>query len=127
MNEPKQHHQKLTGLNRIKCAFFNSISGLVYAWSESAFKAECLLLLVAVPAAMVIGKDWRDVALLIGLVVFVMIVELLNSAIESCVDRVGLEWNELSRRSKDLGSAAVFMSLLLCCCVWGAFIYEALR
>jgi diacylglycerol kinase (ATP) len=56
-----------------------------------------------------------------------MIVELLNSAIESCVDRVGLEWNELSRRSKDLGSAAVFMSLLLCCCVWGAFIYEALR
>ena len=127
MNEPKQQHQKLTGLKRIKCAFFNSISGLVYAWSESAFKAECLLLLVAIPAAMVIGKDWRDMALLIGLVVFVMIVELLNSAIESCVDRVGLEWNELSRRSKDLGSAAVFMSLLLCCCVWGAFIYEALR
>jgi diacylglycerol kinase (ATP) len=125
MNQP--NHQKLTGLKRIKCAFFNSISGLVYAWSESAFKAECLLLLVAIPAAMVIGKDWRDVALLIGLVVFVMIVELLNSAIESCVDRVGLEWNELSRRSKDLGSAAVFMSLLLCCCVWGAFIYEALR
>jgi diacylglycerol kinase (ATP) len=125
MNKP--NHQKLTGLKRIKCAFFNSISGLVYAWSESAFKAECLLLLVAIPAAMVIGKDWRDVALLIGLVVFVMIVELLNSAIESCVDRVGLEWNELSRRSKDLGSAAVFMSLLLCCCVWGAFIYEALR
>jgi diacylglycerol kinase (ATP) len=127
MNKPKQPHQKLTGLRRIKHAFINSISGLGYGWSESAFKAECLLLLVAIPAAVLIGKDWRDVALLIGLVVFVMIVELLNSAIESCVDRVGLEWNELSRRSKDLGSAAVFMSLLLCCCVWGAFIYEALR
>lgn len=127
MNEPKQHHKKLTGLKRIKCAFFNSISGLIYGWSESAFKTECLLLLLAIPAAVVIGKDWRDIALLIGLVWFVMIVEILNSAIESCVDRVGLEWNAFSHRSKDLGSAAVFMSLLLCFCVWGAFIYEALR
>jgi diacylglycerol kinase (ATP) len=127
MNEPKPHHQKLTGLKRIKCAFFNSISGLSYGWSESAFKAECFLLVIAIPAAVVIGKDWRDTALLIGLVWFVMIVEILNTAIEACVDRVGLEWNAFSHRSKDLGSAAVFMSLLLCVCVWGAFIYEALR
>jgi diacylglycerol kinase (ATP) len=125
MNKP--NHQKLTGLKRIKHAFINSISGLAYGWSESAFRAECLLLVVAIPAAVLIGKDLLDVVVLIGVVLLVLIVELLNSAIESCIDRVGLEWHALSHRSKDLGSAAVFMSLLLCVCVWGAFIYEALR
>jgi diacylglycerol kinase (ATP) len=70
-----------------------------------------------------LGQSWLEVALLAGSVVFVMVVELLNTGIESAIDRIGPEWHELAKRAKDMGSAAVLLSLLWCAGIWAAAIY----
>jgi len=70
------------------------------------------------PAAWWLGQSWAEVGLLVGVVVAVLVVELLNTAIEATVDRVGPEWHTHSKRAKDMGSAAVLLSLLLCGGVW---------
>ena len=70
------------------------------------------------PAAWWLGKTWTEVSLLAGTVLLVMIVELLNTGIESAIDRIGPEWHDLSKRAKDMGSAAVLLSLLLCGGTW---------
>lgn len=120
-------HKGRTGLDRIIHAAGYSISGLRMAYTgESAFRQECWLALVLTPAAFWLGERWSDIALLLGSVLLVMIVELLNSAVEAVVDRVSYDWHELSKRAKDLGSAAVMLSLLLCAGVWGAAIYKRL-
>jgi diacylglycerol kinase (ATP) len=74
--------------------------------------------MVILPGAWWLGQSWTEVVLLIGVVVGVLVVELLNTAVESAIDRVGPEWHALSKRSKDMGSAAVLLSLLLCGGVW---------
>lgn len=74
--------------------------------------------MLILPCAWWLGQSWVEVVLLIGVVVAVMVVELLNTAVESAIDRVGPEWHALSKRSKDMGSAAVLLSLLLCGGVW---------
>ena len=76
------------------------------------------------PASFIIASSWVEAALLAGSVILVMVVELLNTALESAIDRIGPEWHELSRRSKDMGSAAVFLSLLLCAAIWIAGLYH---
>lgn len=76
------------------------------------------------PLAFVLGQNWAEVALLAGSVLLVMIVELLNTGIESCIDRIGPEWHDLSKRAKDMGSAAVLLSLLLCAGVWLAALWS---
>jgi len=78
---------------------------------------------VLVPLSFWLGQSWIEVSLLIGTVVFVMVVELLNTGLESAIDRVGPEWHDLSKRAKDMGSAAVLLSLLLCVGVWVAAVY----
>jgi len=79
--------------------------------------------MVLVPLAFFIGRSWVEVALLAGSVLLVMIVELLNTGIESSIDRIGPEWHALSKRAKDMGSAAVLLSLLLCGGIWLAALW----
>ena len=109
-----------SGLRRIRNACGYSISGLGEAFQhEAAFRQELLLAAVLVPIALLSGRPGSDKALLIGSVMLVLIVELLNSAIESLTDRVSLEIHPLAKRTKDMGSAAVLLSLLTMVLVWG--------
>lgn len=110
-----------TGVNRLLRAAGHSASGLRLAYDgESAFRQEVWVAAVMLPAAFWLGENWVQVALLAGTVLLVMVVELLNSGIEAVVDRVSYELHPLSKRAKDLGSAAVMLSLLLCAGVWVA-------
>jgi diacylglycerol kinase (ATP) len=111
------------GLNRVWHAFGYSLAGLRAGWYEKAFQQEAVAALVLVPLSFWIGQTWIETSLLIGTVVFVMVVELLNTGLESAIDRVGPEWHDLSKRAKDMGSAAVLLSLLLCLGVWAAAVY----
>jgi diacylglycerol kinase (ATP) len=111
--------QPKKGLARIYAAFFNSITGLKAAWkSEEAFRQEVLLLLVAAPVGYWLGESGLERALLIGSVLLVLIIELLNTCVEVVVDRISFEPHELSGRAKDIGSAAVFLSLVHAGLVW---------
>ena len=80
--------------------------------------------MVLLPASLWLGRNWVEVALLAGTVVILMVVELLNSGIETAIDRIGPEWHALSKRAKDMGSAAVLLSLLLCAGVWAAALFQ---
>ena len=80
--------------------------------------------MVLVPLSMWLGRNWVEAALLAGSVVLVMIVELLNTGIEAAIDRIGPEWHALSKRAKDMGSAAVLLALLLCAGIWAGALYQ---
>ncbi|WP_031385821.1 diacylglycerol kinase [Desulfonatronum thiodismutans] len=109
----------LRGIPRLTQAFVCSVQGLQSAWrNEEAFRLEVLAALLLIPAALWLGEGGVERVLLVGSVVLVLIVELLNSAVEAVVDRIGMEHNELSGRAKDIGSAAVLISLLLVPVVW---------
>lgn len=112
-------HKGRTGIDRVIHATGYSMTGLSAAYRcESAFRQELWLALLMAPLAFWIGRNWVETALLIGSLLLVLIVELLNSGIEAAIDRVSLELHELSKRAKDFGSAAVFLSLLLCTGIW---------
>jgi diacylglycerol kinase (ATP) len=112
-------HKGRTGLNRLMHATGHSVDGLRAAYRrESAFRQEFWLAAVLLPAAFWVGRCWLETTLLAASVVWVLIVELLNSAIETAVDRVSLELHELSKHAKDMASAAVLLSLLLCGALW---------
>ena len=118
-------HKGRTGIDRVIHATGHSIDGLCAAYrNESAFRQEFWLAAIMVPAAFWIGRGWVEVALLLGSVVLVLIVELLNSGVEAAVDRVSFELHHLSKRAKDLASAAVFLSLLLCASIWVAALWQ---
>ena len=109
-----------TGITRIINATRYSAQGLASAWrNEAAFRQELALVVVLLPAAFWLGQTALERAVLIGTLLLVLIVELLNSAVEAAIDRHGNEHNELSGRAKDMGSAAVFISLVLVAVVWG--------
>ncbi|HSV82591.1 MAG TPA: diacylglycerol kinase [Ramlibacter sp.] len=111
--------QKLrTGLNRVWHAAGYSLAGLRAGLDEPAFRQEALVSIVLLPAAFWLGRSWVEVALLTGSVLLVMIVELLNTGLETAIDRIGPEWHQLSKRAKDMGSAAVLLSLVLCAGIW---------
>lgn len=111
--------QSLKGFPRLIAAWVNSLSGLKMAWAhEEAFRLECLLLLPVTPLALLMGQNGVEKALLLGSLLLVIITELLNTAIEATIDRVSFEHHELSKRAKDLGSAAVMVSLALFVIVW---------
>lgn len=108
-----------SGLARLLRATAHSLAGLRVAYQdEIAFRLETWLAVVLLPAAFWLGSGWTETALLAGSVALVLIVELLNSAIESAVDRISFELHDLSKRAKDVASAAVFMSVLLCGALW---------
>jgi diacylglycerol kinase (ATP) len=121
---PADRHKQRSGLNRLWHAAGFSLAGLRAGWSETAFRQEVLAALVLVPASFWLGQDWVETALLAGSVLLMMIVELLNTAIEAAIDRVGAEWHALSKRAKDMGSAAVLLSGLLCGGIWIAALYQ---
>lgn len=97
------------------------------AWFEKAFRQEALLALVMLPASLWLGSNWVEISLLCASTLLVLIVELLNTAVETAIDRIGPEWHELSKRAKDMGSAAVLLSLLLCAGIWAAALYHRLQ
>lgn len=102
-----------------------SMSGLRLAYTgESAFRQETWLAVILLPAAFWVGRTWLEVAMLVTTVFIVLIVELLNSAVEAVVDRVGFEMHALSARAKDIASAAVFLSLALCGIVWALALWQ---
>jgi len=108
----------------IRATFF-SIAGLRAAWlNEAAFRQECMAAVVLLPAAFWIGNSAVEKALLAGSCLLVLIVELVNSAIEATVDRIGTDKHMLAARAKDLGSAAVFVSLVSVALVWGLVLWE---
>jgi diacylglycerol kinase (ATP) len=112
-------HKGRTGFDRIVHAARNSAHGLHAAYTgESAFRQETWLAVVMLPLSFWLGRNAIEIALLAGTVVLVLIVELLNSAIEAVVDRVSFDWHDLSKRAKDIASAAVLLSLLLCASMW---------
>ena len=112
-------HKGRTGLNRVLKAAGHSLSGLRLAYTgESAFRQETWLAVVMLPASFWLGRNWLEIVALAATVFLVLIVELLNSSIEAVVDRVSFELHDLSKRAKDIASAAVFMSLMLCAAVW---------
>ena len=109
-----------TGLVRILNAFFHSMAGLQDAWKcESAFRQEVLLAAIMIPAACLVPVSMVERAMLIVTVALVIIVELLNSGVEAAIDRISFDHHSLSKRAKDIGSAAVFVALVLCGAVWG--------
>jgi diacylglycerol kinase (ATP) len=114
-----------TGLKRVLSATRNSIAGLREALRcEDAFRQELILAAVLVPAGLWIGTTGVQKALLIGSVLLVLIVELLNSAIEATVDRISFENHRLAKRAKDIGSAAVMLTLLNAALIWGLIVIE---
>jgi len=115
-------YQNVKGWKRLVNACFFSVAGFKATWQhEEAFRQEVMLLVVTTPLALWLGGNNIEKVLLIGSVVLVLLVELLNSAVEAVVDRVGMEHHELSGRAKDIGSAAVMLSLFWAAATW-AFI-----
>ncbi|RYF81514.1 MAG: diacylglycerol kinase [Comamonadaceae bacterium] len=122
--DPVNPQKSRTGLNRLWHATGYSLNGLRAGWEEAAFRLEAQLAIVLVPLAFWLGGDWVQTTLLVGSVVLVMIVELLNTAVEAAIDRIGPEWHDLSKRAKDMGSAAVLLASLLATGVWLAALYH---
>ena len=113
-----------TGITRIIKAAGYSWQGLKAAWrNEAAFRQEGVMTVVAIVIACWLDIDPVTRILLIGTVMLVMIVEILNSAIEALVDRVGTEYHELSGRAKDMGSAAVLLALILAAVTWATLLW----
>jgi diacylglycerol kinase (ATP) len=111
--------QKFHGLSRLTRAFTASYQGLAGAFrEEEAFRQELLFALVAIPAGLWLGHNGIERALLVAPVFLILIVELLNSAIEATVDRIGFDHHALAGLAKDIGSAAVMMSFVLLGVVW---------
>jgi len=115
---PANLQKNRKGMTRVWHAAGYSLAGLRAGWNETAFRQEALASMVLVPAAFWLGRNWMEIVVLAGTVMLVLIVELLNSGIEASIDRIGPEWHELSKRAKDMGSAAVLLSLLLCAVTW---------
>jgi len=124
MNESESPFKGKTGLTRIWNAFRYSLAGLSAAYRhEDAFRQETWLALILVPLAFFMPADGIGKALMIGSVLLVLIVELLNSAVEAVVDRVSLERHRLAKRAKDIGSAAVLISLINVAVVWALVLF----
>jgi diacylglycerol kinase (ATP) len=123
---PANPQKARKGLSRVWHATGYSLAGLRAGWGETAFRQEALAAMLMMPLAFWVGRSWLETAVLCASVVLVMIVELLNTAVETAIDRIGPEWHDLSKRAKDMGSAAVLLSLLLCAGIWGAALYQRL-
>ena len=113
-----------TGLKRIIKATVYSWQGFSAAYRhEEAFRQEFMLALILVPIGLILGDGGVEKALLVGSVLFLPLVEILNSAVEAVVDRFGMEFHELSGRAKDMGSAAVFLAIVMLVTTWGLVLF----
>ena len=123
MTDPVTHetspHKGKTGLRRVRNAFFYSMAGFSAAYkNEDAFRQEVLLALILIPLAFFLPVSGIGRAIMIGSILLVLMVELLNSAIEATVDRISIEHHALAKQAKDIGSAAVFVALANVAIVW---------
>ena len=115
----KSPYKGKTGLRRLMNAFGYSIAGTLAAFKhEDAFRQEVVLAVVLTPVALYFGETAIDQALLISSLLFIIVVELLNSSIEATVDRISVKHHKLAKRAKDIGSAAVFFSLINAAIIW---------
>jgi len=119
-----QHTKPARGLKRVINAWGYSIQGLRAGLSEPAFLEETLLACIMIPAAFWLGQTWLEISLLVAVVVLVLVTELLNTGIEAAIDRISLDHHPLSKRAKDVGSAAVMLALLLCGGIWAAALFN---
>lgn len=120
MSEPVSPYKGKTGLQRVLNAAGYSWAGLSAAYRhEDAFRQEVFLALLLVPLALYLGNTGIERALMIGSLLLLLIVELLNSAVEAAVDRISLEHHQLIKRAKDMGSAAVMIALVNVLVIWG--------
>ncbi|HPF25999.1 MAG TPA: diacylglycerol kinase [Steroidobacteraceae bacterium] len=125
VTDPAVLRDKPTGVTRVLRAFGNSLKGFAGAFrEEAAFRQELALAVVVIPVGVWIGDSGVERALLIAPMLLILVVELLNSAIEAVVDRVGLERHRLSGLAKDIGSAAVFMAFVLLVTVWVLVLFD---
>ena len=115
----KSLYKGKTGLRRLINAFGYSIAGTLAAFKhEDAFRQEAILSAILIPLALYLGQTGTEQALMITSIILVIIVELLNSSIEATVDRISVKHHKLAKRAKDIGSAAVFFSLINAVVIW---------
>lgn len=125
MEKPVSEFKSKNGLGRILSAFFYSIDGLKSAWRhEAAFRQEMLLVVVGVVAALSLKISAMEKLLLIGVLILVLIIELINSALEAVVDRISLERHPLSKNAKDFGSAAVALTVCIALATWVVVLFN---
>jgi diacylglycerol kinase (ATP) len=119
--------KKETLIRHIMNAFVYSFAGLKAAWkNELAFRTETIVILILMPVGIWLGRTNAERALLIASCLLILVTELLNSALEAVVDRIGPQRHELSKRAKDMGSAAAFISMIAAAVVWGLIAFERL-
>ena len=119
---------KPTGFTRIIRAFGYSSQGLAHAWrEEAAFRQEATFGVLVIPLGLYLGRTGVERALLVSPMLLILIVEILNSAVEAVVDRSGMEHHRLAGMAKDMGSAAVLLSFLLLCIVWFLVLFDQFR
>ena len=125
MDQPVSEFKSKSGLKRIFSAFFYSIDGLKAAWQyEHSFRQELIVFVIGTIVAVVLPVSAFQKLVLIGVLLLVLIVELLNSAIEAVVDRISLERDPLSKNAKDFGSAAVLLSFGLAAATWAVVLFN---
>ncbi len=125
MTDPVSQFKSKSGLKRILSAFFYSVDGLKSAWrNEHAFRQELLLFVAGGIVAMLLPISSFQKLALVGVLVLVLIVELVNSAIEAVVDRISLERHPLSKNAKDFGSAAVLLAVMLAGATWAVVLFN---
>ena len=117
-------HKGKTGIRRIWNAFLYSMDGLKAAFThEDAFRQEVVLAAILIPVALFLPASGLGKALMVGSVMLVLIVELMNSSVEATVDRISLDDHPLAKRAKDIGSSAVFLSLVNVPLIWGLVLF----
>jgi diacylglycerol kinase (ATP) len=117
--------KKDTLIRHIRNAFVYTFAGLMAAWkNELAFRTEAIVILILLPVGIWLGRSGVEWALLIASCLLILITELLNSALEAVVDRIGPQRHDLSKRAKDMGSAAAFISMITAAVVWGMIAFE---
>jgi len=115
----KSPYKGKTGIKRLANAFTYSIAGTLAAFKhEDAFRQEVILSVVLIPLAIYLGQTAIEQALMIASILLIIIVELLNSSLEATVDRISVKHHKLSKRAKDIGSAAVFFGLVNASVIW---------
>ena len=115
----KSPYKGKTGINRLANAFTYSVAGTLAAFKhEDAFRQEVILSTILIPLAIYLGQTAIEQALMIASILLIIIVELLNSSVEATVDRISVKRHKLSKRAKDIGSAAVFFSLVNAAVIW---------
>ncbi|OGP97080.1 MAG: diacylglycerol kinase [Deltaproteobacteria bacterium RBG_19FT_COMBO_46_9] len=123
--DTNENNKKERGIRRIINAFRYSFAGYKAAWkNEEAFRQECIVAIFVIPIGLWLGRTMTQRALLIGVYLIIPLIELLNASIEAIVDRMGPERHLLSGRAKDLGSAAVLLSICMAIIVWVFIAYE---